>query len=274
MTLNNTEFDFVRRLVKESSAIDLNADQGYLIETRLDSFAKQNGFPSIKSLIGELATTPFGPTHQKVVETMTVNETYFFRDWHPFECLKDLVIPYYIDKRSKEKQLNIWCAASSSGQEPYSIAILLKEYFPCLATWLVRFIASDISNEVLARAEKGCYTQLEVGRGLPAMFLVKYFTKRGNTEWQIKDDIRKMVEFRQINLNDKWPPLPDIDIVFIRNVLIYFEPAIKRRILEKIRHIQSKDGSLFLGGTETTINLDGVYKRVFAGKSAYYQLVK
>ncbi len=271
MSLADADFDYVRKLVLDHSAIVLSDSKKYLVESRLTPLARDVGVDSIGDLVGKLQGQPFGESHRQVVDAMTTNETSFFRDFHPFEALKNEVIPRLMDEREVEKKLHIWCAACSSGQEPYSLAMLLRESFPALRDWTVSIIATDISEEMVAKAKAGVYSQLEVNRGLPAPLLIKYFQKAG-TDWQIKEELRSMIEFRQMNLVDRWPPMPQPDIVLIRNVLIYFDVEIKRQILGEIRSRMKKDGALFLGGAETTINVDDAFQRVQNGQAGYYQL--
>ena len=171
--------------------------------------------------------------HRKVVEAMTTNETSFFRDFHPFEVLRKTLIPELIRRRSRQRRLNIWCAACSSGQEPYSLAMLIHEHFPELATWQVRILASDLSTEMVERARLGRYSQFEVNRGVPVTFLVRYFQRHG-LEWTLVDSIRRSVEFQAINLVNDWPSLPTMDLVLIRNVLIYFDNEAKKQVLGRI----------------------------------------
>jgi chemotaxis protein methyltransferase CheR len=199
-------------------------------------------------------------------------EPLFFRDHHPFEALRQTVIPDLISRRQAERRLSIWCAASASGQEPYSLAILFREHFPELAGWKISLLASDVSREMLARAREGRYNQIEVNRGLPAALLVKYFEQHG-TQWHIKPAIRSMVEFREINLAQAWPTLARMDLVLIRNVMIYFEVETKKTILGRLAGLLRPDGYLLLGGAETTFNLDDSYRRVEPIKSGFYQLV-
>jgi chemotaxis protein methyltransferase CheR len=271
MSITPAEFDFVRRLVYERAAIVLEPGKEYLAESRLLPVARESGLASLRELIGRLQAERPNSLHQKVVEAMTTNETYFFRDVHPFEALRASVVPELLAKRAAERRLHIWCAASSSGQEPYSIAMLLREHFPDLSSWSLRVLASDISQEMLARAREGCYSQLEVNRGLPAPLLVKYFERHG-TSWRIKADLRRMIEFRAINLASSFHDLPQMDIVFLRNVLIYFDMETKKAILGKVRRLMRPDGYLFLGGAESTINLDASFERVPLEKSGCYRL--
>jgi chemotaxis protein methyltransferase CheR len=273
MPISTSEFNFVRELVRQRSAIVLEPGKEYLVESRLTAVARVEGFASLEQLLGELRSQPANGLHARVVEAMTTNETSFFRDIHPFDSLRQSVLPDLIQRRAAERQLVVWSAACSTGQEPYSIAMLIRENFPALAGWSVRILATDLSTEVLARARLGRFTQLEMNRGLPARYLVKYFTKSGS-DWQIQDDIRAMVQFREMNLAERWPPIPTPDIVFIRNVLIYFDVATKREILAKMRKVMRPDGFLFLGGAETTINLDDSFERVSLGKATCYRLPK
>ncbi len=271
MALSQTDFEFVRALVLKRSAIVLENEKLYLADTRLQAVARREGVESVEALVARLRTAAAGPLAQKVVEAMTTNETSFFRDVQPFEMLKQVVVPELMKRRAAERRLRIWCAASSTGQEPYSLAMLLREHFPALGGWDLRIVASDLSTDVLEKAKQGRYSQLEVNRGLPASLLVKYFQRQG-TEWQLKDDVRRLIEFRQLNLIEPWPALPPCDVVLIRNVLIYFDVETKRQILGKARRVLRPDGYLFLGGAETTINLDDSFQRVEFQRAGCYQL--
>lgn len=271
MSISDADFSYVRELVYRQAAIVLEQEKNYLVEARLSPLVRQHGFNSMTELVAQLRSQPSNGLQWNVIEAMTTNETSFFRDVHPFELLKKNVLPELIKKRAALRQLNIWCAAASSGQEPYTILMLLREKFPALATWKLNFLATDISKEMLDRCREGCYSQLEVNRGMPAPLLVKYFQKIG-TEWQIKEDLRRMIDFRQMNLAQAWAVLPPMDVIFMRNVLIYFDVETKKTILARVRKTMKPDGYLFLGGAETTLNLDDCFKRVQVDKSAYYQL--
>ena len=271
MTMTSADFDYICKMVRERSAIVLEGGKEYLVDSRLTPLARQEGFASLSDFIGHLRTKPSNDLHEKVIESMTTNETSFFRDVHPFEALKQIVLPDMIQKRQPERRLNLWCGASSSGQEPYSMAMLLRQFFPDLSSWKIHFIATDISQEMLQRCSKGCFSQLEVNRGLPATMLVKYFEKLG-LAWQVKDDLRRLFEFRQMNLAAVWPSLPKMDIIFLRNVLIYFDIETKKAILAKVRQVLQPDGYLFLGGAETTMNLDGKFERLQIEKTSCYRL--
>jgi chemotaxis protein methyltransferase CheR len=271
MGISSSDFDYLRGIVREYSAVALTADKSYLADLHLRSIVEAGGFTSISDLVTHLKSQPFGALHAQVVEALVTNETSFFRDIHPFKALQQFVLPDLIAKRTQERTLNIWCAACSNGQEPYSIAMLINDQFPMLTDWRVRLIASDFSSKVLARASQGYYTQLEISRGLSESFWKKYFQQQGNT-WQIKDNIRQKVEFHHINLVQPWMPLPPMDIIFLRNVLIYFETETKKAVLNRMRHQLKPDGYLFLGGGETTINLDDSFRRVQLGRSICHQV--
>ncbi|MCB0325461.1 MAG: protein-glutamate O-methyltransferase CheR [Bdellovibrionales bacterium] len=264
MNLSVEEFSFVSELVRAEAAIVLEQGKEYLVTSRLGPLAKREGFETLGALIATLRQNQFGPLREKVVDAMTTNETSFFRDITPFEVLKKTVLPDLIEKRRAEKKLALWCAASSSGQEPYSVAMLIKENFPELATWSLSFIATDYSKEMLAQAKNGVYNQAAVNRGLPAKYLVRYFEKHG-TDWQVKQEIRSMIQYRELNLVKPFTGIGRVDIVFIRNVLIYFEPEIKRQIFGKVHGVLKSDGYLFLGGAETPLNLDDRFVRAAAG---------
>lgn len=271
MAISPATFDYFRQLVQQRSAIVLEPGKEYLVESRLAGLARNNGFTNVDELARQLIRSPFDSLHRRVVEEMTTNETSFFRDIYPFDALRKQVIPELLQRRANDQRLNIWCAASSTGQEPYSIAMILRENFPQLRNWKVNILATDISTQVLARARSGRYSQLEVNRGLPAPLMVRYFTKDG-TEWVLKDDIRQMVEFRELNLAERWIGLPQFDVVFMRNVLIYFDVQMKKDILAKIRQVMRPDGWFFLGNAETTMALDENFERSQVDKAVSYRL--
>jgi chemotaxis protein methyltransferase CheR len=269
--MTEQEFEIVRRVLQERSAIALEPGKEYLVETRLAPLVRQLNLSSISELIAQLRASGDNGLHRQVIDAMVTTESLFFRDHGPFDALQKIVLPDLINRRRDERQLRIWCAASSHGQEPYSVAMLIREYFPMLAGWSFSLLASDISQPVLARARAGRYNQIEVNRGLPAMLLIKYFEQHG-TEWQLKPAIRDMVEFREINLAQAWPGLPRMDLVLIRNVMIYFDVPTKKTILGKVARLLAPDGYMLLGGSETTYNLDDSYRRIEPVKSGFYQL--
>lgn len=273
MSLTDHDFNYLADLVRNFTGIDLSPNKMYLFESRLLPIAQSEGLGSLEELVARLQVEPIHSSslHQKIAEAMTTNETSFFRDAHPFEILKQTVIPEFLVKRKPERSLNIWCAACSTGQEPYSVAMLIQEHFPELMSWSLRILATDIAPTILARAKKGCYRQIEINRGLPVQLLAKNFEKNGN-EWRIKECLRNMIETRLLNLIEPWPVIPAMDIIFIRNVLIYFDIETKKNILAKLRGLLRPDGYLFLGGAETTLNLDDAYERVKCDKTGYYRL--
>jgi chemotaxis protein methyltransferase CheR len=270
--MTNQDFDVVRKLLEDRSAIVLAPDKQYLVESRLEPIVRRLQLESLGELIARLQREPAGALHTDVVEAMVTTETSFFRDHHPFEALRKIGIPALIERRRHERRLNIWCGASSTGQEPYSLALTIREYFPELSGWTVSLLSSDISREMLTRSREGIYSQIEVNRGLPATFLIKYFDQCG-TDWQLKAEIRRMVEFRQINLAAPWPLLPPMDLILLRNVMIYFSVDTKKAILGKLAQLLRPDGYLLLGGSETTYNIDDRFQRVEPFKSGFYQLV-
>ena len=271
MPISPDSFKFIQEFARDTAAIVLEPGKEYLVETRLAPLAKQAGFNTIDEFIAQLKKNRSGTLfHEQVIDAMTTNETSFFRDFHPFETLKQHILPRIIESRSGIRKLAIWSAASSTGQEAYSIAMLLRENFPQLKDWNVSILGTDLSPTVLNHAKLGHYSQLEVNRGLPAPLLMKYFTKV-EAKWAVKDELKKLVEFRQMNLFKPWPILPMFDVVFIRNVMIYFDLDTKKSILKRIRQCMQPQGSLFLGTAETTLNIDADWQPVTLGRATIYQ---
>lgn len=271
--LSSVDFDFVAALAYRQAAIVLERGKEYLVESRLTPLAQREGFGSLAEFIAAMRRDRSeGVMHGKAVDALTTNETYFFRDFHPFEALRKTILPELIAQRQDARRLTVWCAACSTGQEPYSLAMLIREHFPQLAHWQIDLIATDLSPTVLRQAEAGRYNQIEINRGLPAPYLVKYFQQQ-DSAWVIKPEIRAMVQFRPLNLIQPWPILPPCDLIFIRNVMIYFDVETKRTILKKIRHCLRPQGSLFLGSSETTLNLDPQWMPVTVGSTVVYRPV-
>ncbi|MFK7889286.1 MAG: protein-glutamate O-methyltransferase CheR [Granulosicoccus sp.] len=266
--ISNSDFVFVRDLVYRESAITIEDDMKYLVESRLTSLARKAGYADIGKLMSTLRSGQERKLPEQVVEAMTTNETSFFRDSHPFETLCTDVLPV-IAKNHSDK-INIWCAACSTGQEPYTIAMAIHEYCPQLAS-RVAIKGTDLSAEVVAKAESGRYNRLEVNRGLPMQLLTKYFEQRG-LSWAVNAKLRDMVTFEQLNLIREWRGLPQMDIIFLRNVLIYFDPEVKSRILQNTSKVLKPGGCLFLGLSETTLNLNTNYQRVTTDRSHYYKI--
>ncbi len=271
--LNKEDLDYVCELVRTRSAIVLEPEKAYLVHSRLEPLAKSEGLASLTKLVKKLRSAPYGVLHKKVVEAMTTNETSFFRDLNPFQALREHVLPEIIACKGVSKRLNMWCGASSSGQEPYSVMFTIYEHFPEIKDWMLQYIATDISEGMLAKCREGKYSQLEVNRGLPAPLLTKYFVKKG-MGWQVNEDIRRRIDFKPMNLAGPWLPFPTMDIVFLRNVMIYFDTATKKQILANIRKILDPNGYLFLGGSESTMNLDDHYERVAISGTSCYRIKK
>ncbi len=270
MAIQSGTFEYVRTLVEKRAAIVLETGKEYLVESRLAPLARTEGFKSVDELVEQLAKGLPGPLHTKIVEAMTTNETTFFRDVHPFEALRTTILPELIQARAATRRLNIWSAACSSGQEPVTICMIIKEHFPQLANWRISFLGTDLSSTMVERARAGRFSQLEVNRGLPAPLLLKYFTKVG-MDWVVREDIRAMVDYQVMNLAAPWPVMPPMDLVLMRNVLIYFDAAMKRDIFGKVRRVLSPEGYLMLGSAETTMALDDAFERAPVGSAVVYQ---
>jgi chemotaxis protein methyltransferase CheR len=272
VSLDATDFALVAKVVYDRSGISLEAGKEYLVEARLTTLARQEGLGSLAAVTQQLRARPTGPLTQKIVEAMTTNETLWFRDVRPFDALRNDVLPTLLKSRATQKRLAVWSAASSTGQEAYSIALLMREHFPELANWQVQIVGTDISTEVLAKARLGRYSQLEVNRGLPAAMLVKWFERDG-MHWKVNQQIRSMVQFSELNLvAPTWSGLPKPDIVFLRNVMIYFDVPTRRQILKRVGALMAPDGYLFLGAGETTLDIDDAWTRVELGRSHCFRL--
>jgi chemotaxis protein methyltransferase CheR len=272
--ISSIDFNYIRALVYRESSIVLDDSKTYLVNSRLLPIAREAGFSSVGPLISLLQSRPFGDLHQRVVEAVATTETSFFRDIHPFTALRDHVIPELVQLRQGgSRTLNIWSAACSSGQEPHSIAMILKDKFPQLCDWDLQLLASDISRSMLARARQGTYTQLEVNRGLPAPYLVRFFSQNEDS-WQLDRGVREMFRFFEQNIAADWKALPPIDLLVMRNVLIYFDVSTRRKILNKVKEVLRPGGYLLLGSAETTLNLDETFARVRVGRAIFYQLSK
>ncbi len=264
-----TDFDIYKDLLKEKSGLVVNPEKTYLLESRLNPVAKKWNFDSLNEMTWALkGGVPDPALINDIVEAMTTNETSFFRDLRPFEIFTDYALPRAMEACAAKKKIRIWCAASSSGQEPYSIAMLLKDRDTQLSGWNVEIVATDISHEILAQAEKGVYSQFEVQRGLPIQMLVKYFVQ-DESLWRLKDDVRKMVKFSYFNLLDSMSLLGTFDIVFCRNVLIYFDENDKRKILERMAGQMTNEAFLFLGGAETVLGITKAFAPVPEKRGLY-----
>ncbi|ABD89335.1 CheR family methyltransferase [Rhodopseudomonas palustris] len=252
------DYEYLQKLLKERSGLMLSADKRYLLESRLLPLARKIGVAGISELVQKMKSGPDSLIHD-VVEAMTTNETFFFRDKTPFDHFKDSVIPDLIKARAGRKSLRIWCAAASTGQEPYSLAMILKDMSAELAGWRIEIIATDLSPEVLEKSRSGLYTQFEVQRGLPIQMLVKHFKQVG-AMWQLNADTRAMVQYRQFNLLQDFAGLGKFDVIFCRNVLIYFDQPTKSDIFNRLMKANEPDGYLFLGAAETVVGLTDSYR--------------
>jgi chemotaxis protein methyltransferase CheR len=262
------DYEYLRKLLKDHSGLDLSADKQYLIESRLLPLSRKCGVAGISELVQKMKGGSSSIVAQ-VVEAMTTNETFFFRDKVPFEHFRDAIMPEVIKARAARKSIRIWCAAGSTGQEPYSLAMTLKEMGAALAGWRVEIIATDLSTEVLEKSKSGVYSQFEVQRGLPIQLLVKYFKQNGEL-WQISPELRAMVQHRQLNLLHDFSQLGTFDIIFCRNVLIYFDQDTKINIFGRLAKSMEQDGFLVLGAAETVVGLTDAFKP-FPDKRGLYR---
>lgn len=267
--MRQEDFQLLSTILKERSGLVLSEDKVYLLESRLTPIARKKGMETLDDLINEIRLRRKEDLLEEITEAMTTNESFFFRDNTPFDLLKNDVLPDLLQSRASTKRIRIWCAAASTGQEPYSIAIILKEMATQLMGWNIEIVGTDLSQQVLEKAKAGIYSQFEVQRGLPIKLLMKYFTQAGEM-WQITEEIRKMVSYRPFNLLESYGSLGTFDIIFCRNVLIYFNQETKSGVLERLRSRMPVDGALFLGAAETVLGLSEKFKPV-AGKRGLYK---
>lgn len=259
------------KLVQKHIGVSLNLSKEYLISSRLTHLVHQGGFESHSHLLRHLTKHPVGELHWKAFEAMTTNETSFFRDGHPFDVLRQTIIPALIASRAQERILNIWCAAASTGQEPYSVAILLREHFPELLRWNVQIWAHDVSQQALKKATEGIYNPSEMSRGLSEAQKMRCFNLLPNGHYQIHAEYKSMVRYAQMNLIQNWPSLPSFDLILMRNVLIYFDPIGKAQILKKLHaHLARADSCLLLGSAESLL-FDPSFHAIQAERVTYYQ---
>jgi chemotaxis protein methyltransferase CheR len=252
------DYEFLRKFLKERSGLDLSPDKQYLVESRLIPLARRAGLPGIAEIVQKIKSGS-EPLISDVVEAMTTNETFFFRDKIPFENLRETILPMMLQARASRRVLRIWCAASSTGQEPYSIAMCLKEKGSALAGWRIEILATDLSQGVLEKSKAGIFSQFEVQRGLPIQMLVKHFTQVGEL-WQLNADIRAMVQHRQLNLLQDFSHLGTFDVIFCRNVLIYFDQDAKAGIFDRLARVIEPDGVLTLGAAESVVGISDAFK--------------
>ena len=248
-----SEYEYLQKLLKERSGLVLSADKQYLVESRLIPLARRSGLGGIGDLVAKMRMGA-EPLTVAVVEAMTTNETFFFRDKVPFDHFRETILPSMLEARKNRRSIRIWCAASSTGQEPYSLAMILKEMGASMSGWRVEIVATDLSQEVLEKSKSGIFSQFEVQRGLPIQLLVKHFTQINET-WQLSPEIRAMVQFKQLNLLHDFSHLGAFDVIFCRNVLIYFDQDTKVNVFNRLARVIEQDGFLVLGAAETVVGL-------------------
>lgn len=261
------DFEYLVQLLKDRSGLIVKADKSYLLESRLMPIARRLGLKGMEELVEKIRTNDEALISD-VTEAMTTNESFFFRDQTPFDQFRDVVLPNLIKTRASKKAFRIWCAAASSGQEPYSLAMLLKEAAARLTGWNTEIVGTDLSREILEKARTGLYSQFEVQRGLPVTFLVKYFQKRDD-QWEINANVRAMVDLKEFNLLSDLSALGAFDVVFCRNVLIYFDQPTKAKVLQGIADRMPDDGVLYLGGAETVLGITDKFKPIPNMRGAY-----
>jgi chemotaxis protein methyltransferase CheR len=262
------DYDYLRRCLKERSGLVLSADKQYLVESRLLPVARKAGFASLGDLVYALRFGRDEALMTAVVEAMTTNESFFFRDKIPFDHFRTIIMPALLASRRASRTIRIWCAAASTGQEPYSLAMSLKAMEREIAGWRVEILATDLSNDVLEKARQGLYSQFEVQRGLPIQLLLKHFTQVGEL-WQIAPELRALVKYRQFNLLNDFSQLGLFDVVFCRNVLIYFDQQTKIEVLGRLSRLMMNDGYLVLGAAETVVGLVDSFKVVSDNRGLY-----
>lgn len=265
--MKNQDFEFLAGLLKEKSGLMLTPDKVYLLESRLTPLSRKRGLETLDALIQKLRLSRDDALIKDVTEAMTTNESFFFRDNTPFDIFKNHVLPA-MEKARTNRKLRIWCAAASTGQEPYSLAILLKENWAKWQGWNIEIVGTDICTQVLEKAKAGTYSQFEVQRGLPIQMLIKYFKQEGDV-WRLNDDIRSMVTYRPFNLLSNFNMLGSFDIIYCRNVLIYFDQPTKKDVLERMHSVLPKDGTLFLGAAETVLGITDKLRPVRGQRGMY-----
>jgi chemotaxis protein methyltransferase CheR len=266
--MNVNDFELISQLLKKRSGLVLSEDKAYLLESRLNPVARKRGLAGFDELAKEVRNTNDEKLLVEITEAMTTNESFFFRDQKPFDQFRDMVLPYLLENRASRKSIRIWCAAASSGQEPYTLAMMLKEAQAKLPGWRVEIVGTDISQDILNKAQEGVYSQFEVQRGLPINLLVKYFTQVED-RWKINEEIRRMVSFRKFNLLDSMSGMGQFDVIFCRNVLIYFDQPTKTQVLNQMSGLVANDGFLYLGGAETVLGISDRFMLIPGQRGIY-----
>jgi len=262
--------DFLITLLRKESGLVLDDSKIYLIEARLEPIASEAGLASIDDVCRYLRLHPTCALLQKVVDAMATNETSFFRDMIPFNIVQNILLPDLLKSNQKRRRIRIWSAACATGQEPYSLAMLLNNIEPMLAGWDVRILATDLVERVLERARAGVYTQYEIQRGLPAQYMTRYFDQIGSG-WKVRPEIKRWIEFKRFNLLTNFSMLGQFDIIFCRNILIYFDSASKKKVLDRMAASLAPNGALFLGGGETPLGITDRLIRIEADRGIYYR---
>jgi chemotaxis protein methyltransferase CheR len=269
--LDDADHQLLRRLLHDRTGVVLDPSRNAFVEMRLGALATENGFPSLPDVMDALRTEEsWGVLHRLVVETLAIAETSWFRDVALWDELLHTILPGLLDRRAGTRRLSLWSAACASGQEPYSLAMLLEEHAAALAGWDVKLLATDFSHTMLKRARAGAFSQLEMNRGLPVARLVRHFTKRSDA-WEVRPAVRARVEFRELNLAQPWPALPPMDLVLLRNVLLYFAPELRRRVLRQLAQVLQPDGILVLGASETPLTMDDSFEAVALERTVVYR---
>ena len=268
--MNIDDFNLLAKLIRDRSGLNLTKDKGYLLESRLLPVARQHNLKTLEELTMKLRSRPDNALVRDVVEAMTTNESFFFRDVKPFDQFKEVVLPHLLATKTATRSIKIWSAACSSGQEPYSLGMILKEEKAKLQGWNIDIVATDLSTQILSKAQAGQYAQFEVQRGLPIQYLVKYFKQQGD-RWQIDQSIRDMVRFRPLNLLEDFSSLGTFDVIFCRNVLIYSDQPTKTTVLERMSRQMTSDGYLFLGGAETVVGITNKFQTTLNQRGLYQQ---
>jgi chemotaxis protein methyltransferase CheR len=261
------DFDYISKLLKDKSGLVLTKDKSYLLESRLMPLARKRGFKGLDDLIAQLRRRDMA-LEKEITEAMTTNESFFFRDGKPFDQFRQVVLPNILRTRASKRSFRIWCAAASSGQEPYSLAMILKEEAAKFAGWRIEIVGTDLSSDILKKAKAGLYSQFEVQRGMPMQLLVKYFKKKDEM-WEIDPTIRSMVQYKEWNLLDSLSALGQFDVVYCRNVLIYFDQPTKAKVLEGVAKQMPDDGVLYLGGAETVLGVSQAFKPIPGQRGVY-----
>lgn len=261
-------FTYLQHMLKTKSGLSLTEEKMYLLESRLMPIAKSKGLADLPSLVVQLQSGMDRALEKEVIDAMTTNESMFFRDNKPFDQFRQVVLPSLLESNAATKQIRIWSAACSNGQEPYSLAMCLKEEDAKLQGWRIEIVATDLCSKVLAKAREGIYSQFEVQRGLPIQMLMKYFQQH-ESSWQIKPELRNMVNFQEKNLLESYAAMGEFDVILCRNVLIYFDDATKATVLRNLAKQMKPSGFLYLGSTESVFGVNEI--TIVEGQRALYK---